>query len=234
MKNEIIVSVVVPTLNEAKFIASCLNSISNQTVSRDKYEIILSDSSSVDNTIKIAKRIADKVVVCKRQSAGFGRNFGAKFARGKYLAFVDGDTIVSNKWIEGVIEGLEKGVACTGPVSALEKDSIRRTLAFYFWQGLTRLTVFVGHGLLPGHNLAIRREAFVKLGGFLEGNITNEDNDLSRKARKLGKLVYCEKMSVKTSTRRLKKVSMIAYFLNGVKFFLFGKSMTWNEFRDDY
>ena len=234
MKNEILVSVIVPTLNEEKFVASCLNSIAKQTVPRKNYEIILSDSSSVDKTVKIAKKIADKVVVCKRQSAGYGRNYGAKYARGKYLAFADGDTIVSERWIEGVIEGLEKGVACTGPVSALENDSTRRTLAFYFWQALTRFTVSIGHGLLPGHNFAIRKEVFVKLGGFLEGNITNEDNALSRKARKEGKLVYSEKMAVKTSTRRLKKVSMIAYFLNGVKFFLFGKSMTWNDFRDDY
>jgi len=233
-KEKIIVSVVVPTLNEEKLVARCLNSIIHQTVPRENYEIILSDSSSTDGTVRIARKLADRVVVCKRKGAGFGRNFGTKFAKGKYLAFADGDTIVSRTWIEGVIEGLDKGVACTGPVYALEKDSKRFLLAFFFWQLLTRASVFVGHGLLPGHNMAVRKDVFNKLHGFLETNITNEDNDLSRRARKLGKIGYSEKMIVNTSTRRLKKISMIAYFLNGVKFFLFGKSMTWNDFRDDF
>jgi hypothetical protein len=72
------------------------------------------------------------------------------------------------------------------------------------------------------------------LNGFLEGNITNEDNEFSRRVKKKGRIVFSEKMNVCTSTRRLKKISMINYFLNGVKFFLFGKSMTWNDFREDY
>ncbi|MEK6959525.1 MAG: glycosyltransferase [Nanoarchaeota archaeon] len=229
-----LISVIVPALNEEKFLPTCLKSIIDQTVPREKYEIIVSDSSSVDNTVKIAKKFADKVVICRRQSAGFGRNYGAKFAHGKYLAFADADVIVDKKWLEGVIEGLEKGVACTGPVSALESKPIKHVFAFIFWQMLTRATVLVGHGLLPGHNIAVRTGVFRELNGFIETNVTNEDNEFSRRVRKKGRVVFSEKMALKTSTRRLKRVSMISYFLNGVKYFLFGKSMTWNDFREDY
>jgi glycosyltransferase involved in cell wall biosynthesis len=233
-KKEVLVSVIVPTLNEEKFIEGCLRSLQRQTVPREKYEVIVSDSSSTDNTVKVARKYSNQVVVCKRQSAGYGRNFGAKFAHGKYLAFADADTIVDEKWIEGVIDGLVQGVACTGPVSALESDSLKLSGAFVFWQFLTRFTVAIGHGLLPGHNLAVRKKEFNELKGFIEGNVTNEDNEFSRRVRTRGQVIYSEKMALRTSTRRLKRINMIAYFLNGVKFFLFGKSMTWNDFREDY
>jgi len=105
-----IASVVVPTLNEQEFIERTLKALLNQSVSREKYEVVVSDSSSSDKTVEIAKRYADKVVVCKKHSAGFGRNFGAKNSSGSLIGFVDADTIVCETWVEGLIESLGKGV----------------------------------------------------------------------------------------------------------------------------
>jgi glycosyltransferase involved in cell wall biosynthesis len=52
-----LISVVVPTFNEEKTIENCLYHLSNQTIPRKMYEIILVDKQSVDNTINIAKKI---------------------------------------------------------------------------------------------------------------------------------------------------------------------------------
>ncbi|MCX6800598.1 MAG: glycosyltransferase [Candidatus Diapherotrites archaeon] len=231
---KIAVSVIVPAMNEEKFIGKCLQSLASQTMPRENYEIIVSDSSSTDSTVKIAKKYADKVVICRRQSAGYGKNRGAKYAVGKNLLFIDADTIADKKWAESANEVLQSTIACTGPVRALEDDSLKLTIAFLFWQCLTRVSVFFGFGLMPGHNMGVRKKAFMELNEFIEDNITNEDNDFSKRIRKKGRIIYSNGMAVRTSTRRLKKISIITYFLNGVKFFLFGKSMTWNDFRDDY
>jgi len=112
-------SVIVPTLNEEAFIEKCLLALSDQTVSRREYGIIVSDSSSEDNTVEIAGSLADNVVVCEKKSAGFGRNFGAKNAKTELLGFIDADTIASATWVEGAIQALQKGVAATGPIKSL-------------------------------------------------------------------------------------------------------------------
>jgi glycosyltransferase involved in cell wall biosynthesis len=228
--NKPLVSIIVPTLNEEKFISLCLNSLNNQTVSRNKYEIIVSDSSSHDNTVKVAKRLADKVIVCKRQSAGFGRNFGVKQAKGKYLGFVDA---VSNNWVEGLIESLEKGVAATGPIEELEKESLKIKLFFDLWDLQTRASIIFGKPLIPGANFAITRKLFDKLGGFPDGNIICEDIMLSRELPKHGKVIFSEKMIVKTSSRR-KDLTLSKHVLSRVKFFVTNKAMSWDDYRKDY
>jgi len=229
-----IASIVVPTLNEEEFIECTLKALLNQTVARDKYEIIVSDSTSLDNTVKIAKRYADKVVVCKKFSAGIGRNFGAKHARGKYIGFVDADTIVSATWVEGLIESLEKNVACTGPMESLEKDSLKLRAFFKWWSIQTRLTVLMRFPIFPGFNIGARKKNFEAIGGFETRDITTEDIDLGLRLRKQGRVGFSNKMRVKTSNRRLKEISLPAYIWNGVKFAVHGKSRTWDQHRKDF
>lgn|GEM_PF-809271 len=233
-KEEIIVSIIVPTLNEKKFIKKTLLALKNQTISKKNYEIIVSDSSSNDNTIKIAKKYADKVVVCERKGAGYGRNFGAKQATGKYLAFVDADTIVSKTYVEGIIEGLKKGIAVTGPMRALENDSKKLKLFYKYWDLQTRTSIKLRKPIFPGFNFGVRKKEFEKLKGFKEKDIVVEDMDLSFRLVKLGKIVFNKKMSVCTSTRRLKEVPIIRYVLNGTKYALTGKSWGWEKHRKDF
>lgn len=229
-----IASIVVPTLNEEEFIEKTLKSLLNQSISRDKYEIVVSDSSSSDKTVEIAKRYADKVVVCKKHSAGFGRNFGAKNSSSSLIGFVDADTIVCETWVEGLIEGLEKGIGCTGPIEALEKDSLKMRLFFRWWGLQSRISTALRYPIFPGFNIGARKEDFEKIGGFSTENITTEDIDLGLKLNTLGRIVFSRKMKVKTSVRRLYDIPLIPYIWNGVKFAVSGKSRTWQEHRKDF
>ncbi len=229
-----IVSIVVPTLNEEKFIGQCLQSLHNQTVARESYEIIVSDSSSTDATVQIAKKYADKIVVCKRHSAGFGRNFGARHANSELLGFVDADTIVEKNWVAALIEGLDKGIACTGSISALEKDSLKLRL-FYRWWGLqSRLSVMARYPIFPGFNFGVRKKEFDRVGGFSTRDITTEDIELGQKLKNSGKVAFSKKMAVHTSTRRLRQIPLHAYVWNGLGFILFKKSWTWQDHRKDF
>ncbi len=229
-----LVSIIVPTLNEEKFVARTLKSLINQTVPKKFYEIIVSDSSSNDGTVKIAKKYADKVVVCKRKSAGFGRNFGAKHASGKFIGFVDADTIVSKTWVEGLIEGLEKGIAVTGPMQSLEKDSKRLNAFFKFWDAQTRTSINLKYPIFPGFNFGARKKEFMKAKGFRTDNVVVEDMDLSLRLNKKGKAVFNKKMSVKTSTRRVKEIPIFDYMMNATRYALTGKSWGWEKHRKDF
>ncbi len=82
------ISVVIPAFNEEKYIETCLKSLRNQKFDGN-FEIIVADDSSEDNTVKIAEKYADKVVVHQRGSISYGRQKGAEAARYPAIAFSD-------------------------------------------------------------------------------------------------------------------------------------------------
>ena len=228
------ISVIIPAYNEEKFIGRCLKSLLNQTLPREEYEIIVSDSSSKDKTKEIAKKYADKVVSCEKRGAGFTRNFGAKFAKGKFLAFIDADTVASRTWLEGVKESLNNGIASTGPIRALERDSFKLKSFYFLWSGVSSFYVNLKYPLFPGFNIGVRKKYFKKINGFSEKNIISEDYEFSLKLRKFGKIVFNSKMKVFTSTRRIKEKGIIKYILLGTDFLLFKNSKRWDEYRSDW
>ena len=91
-------SIIIPTLNEGNNIAKA---ISQFNPIRDRYdiEIIVSDSKSIDNTVLIAQKYADKVVVYNKLDTcniSKARNFGAKYAKNEILVFLDADILINN------------------------------------------------------------------------------------------------------------------------------------------
>ena len=230
------ISVVIPTYNEAESIADCIKAVKNQTLPRKEFEIIVSDSSSSDQTVKIAEGFADRVVVCKKHSAGFGRNFGAKEAKGEILAFVDADTVPNRQWLEGIKEAMQDPncVVATGPFRSLEKPTIFEIIFLWLWGTQSRLSVFFGRPIVPGFNFAARKKAFDSVGGFSEEDIVCEDLELSQRLGKIGKARYGKKISVLTSVRNLRETGMLEYAKHGLLYSFFGKKYRWSDHRKDF
>src|SRR3989338_1007194 len=82
------ISVIIPTLNEKKYLKKCLDSLKRQGMRN--YEIIVVDSYSTDGTVQLARKYG-KVVFEKRKGPGAARNAGARHARGSILVFADAD-----------------------------------------------------------------------------------------------------------------------------------------------
>ena len=108
-----VVSVIIPTLNEARYIKTCLDSILNQNYPKDKYEIIVVDSDSTDGTIDIVKAYCRKhnnvtLIFEDKKSASVARNKGIAMAKCKIIAIIDADTTISGGWIEQMIGSFEE------------------------------------------------------------------------------------------------------------------------------
>lgn len=98
-----VISVIVPVYNIEAYLASCLDSILNQTYKN--LEIILIDDGSTDSSGKICDDYAQKdsrIVVFHQQNSGVSRarNHGIIEATGEYVSFVDGDDIIAPEMYE--------------------------------------------------------------------------------------------------------------------------------------
>lgn len=102
-----LVSVIIPTRNEAENIDECLKAMKSQ--SYKKIEIIVVDGNSVDSTVKIALENGAKVIY-ERPARGpaNARNIGAKAAKGDIVFFVDADVFLKKNTIGRAIGFLEK------------------------------------------------------------------------------------------------------------------------------
>ncbi len=98
-----LVSIIIPVYNVEKYLDKCIESVTNQTL--EDIEIILINDGSGDNSPKLCDKWAKKdsrVKVIHQENCGVSvaRNIGIKIATSKYIAFIDSDDYISNKYIE--------------------------------------------------------------------------------------------------------------------------------------
>ncbi len=84
-------SIIIPCYNEEKYIKRCLNSIFEQTLNRQNYEVIVIDDGSSDSSTNIAKEYDIKLLNSNRLGAGGARNVGIDNAKGEYIILLDAD-----------------------------------------------------------------------------------------------------------------------------------------------
>ena len=102
------VSIIIRTHNEEKDIEDCLNGVFSQDY-RD-FEVIIVDSESADNTLKIASKFPVKITGIKKGDFSFGRslNIGCSKAEGRYCVSLSAHAApADNSWLEHLIEPLK-------------------------------------------------------------------------------------------------------------------------------
>lgn len=102
------ISIVIPTLNSAKTIRECIESIAMQDYPEDKIEIIIADGGSMDGTIEIAQRYTDKIYPNPLKTGEAGKAAGLKHAKNDIIAFIDSDNILPDEdWLKRMVEPFE-------------------------------------------------------------------------------------------------------------------------------
>ncbi len=220
------VSVVIPTYNEIAYIGRCIEALRRVGVN----EIIVIDGASEDGTVDVARKAADVVLSSKEyNSPSRARNAGLRVAEGEIVAFIDGDTVVSTTWLEGLLDAFKDPnvVGASGPALPLEGNSGLIAPYILSYDLLVRATLALGRPQFLGFNSAYRKEVLEEIGGFREDVVVSEDALLSMMAYKIGHLVFTPKMLVYTSSRRVRVrglVESIFYLLyNGLSVLIFEK-----------
>ena len=129
-KNQIELSIIVPVYNVEMYVKECLQSLVNQTLDKDNYEIIIVNDGSKDKSLEICKEFEEKydyVKLISQENKGLGaaRNLGIKNSRGMYIGFVDSDDYVREDMFEKLLNCAKKDdvdmVICN-TARYLEKD----------------------------------------------------------------------------------------------------------------
>ncbi|MEM4577105.1 MAG: glycosyltransferase [Candidatus Nezhaarchaeales archaeon] len=192
-------SLIIPTLNEEKYLPRLLRCIGKQTL-RD-FETIIVDGGSTDRTVEVALEYADKVIVEEGNQAK-ARNLGARVSTGRYLVFLDADAAIDADFLEKAKELFDeydpKGVKCIlGRPEPIARTKLGRA-AFAFGWLLCKLKA-----TFPGYmGILIERGIFEKIGGFNPSLAYGEDLDLIVRASRLTKLLYPRDLVVYSDTRR--------------------------------
>jgi rSAM/selenodomain-associated transferase 2 len=192
--SEPMVSVVIPTLNEAGVIVDTLRSL--QPMRAAGHEVVVSDGGSVDATVERARPLADRVISVRPGRAG-QMNAGAAASSGDVLLFLHADTLLPPGADRLVRDAVSRPGARWGrfDVRLSGRSVLFRVIeAGISWR--SRLT-----GIASGDQaIFVRRVAFDDVGGFNEMPLM-EDLDLSRRLKALAPPV-CLRARVVTSSRR--------------------------------
>ena len=197
------ISVIIPAYNEEATIRRCLTALSNQTVPRSSYELIVVDGNSRDRTREIAAEYADLVFIQESERVPGARNDG--FDRAKYdiVATTDADSIAAPDWIEQIIFSFKdpKVVLAFGPVTAIEdtKKNRRYVLLFDILMGFGAATRIYYYTL--GCNTIFRYKV-LKQAGMYKVMDAGDDLEVATRMRKEGKVIFNPQMKVGFDFRR--------------------------------
>lgn len=213
------ISVVIPAYNEAKSLVKTLESLHAQDY-LGNFEIIVVDNNSTDSTAKVAKKYGAKVIFEPRKGVAFARQTGFMAATGEIIATSDSDTIVPPNWLTRFVKKFNKdpnAVLISGMFNFYDGSRFLNAMTY-----LLNYHSFVIFGWYSGANMAVKRDAFLKVGGFNTALPLSEDSDLGVRLRKIGHVTIDAKFKVKTSARRFNQLGfwggIYDYCINYIKF----------------
>lgn len=209
---EPLVSIVLTTLNEEKYIEETLESIAAQRRA-PAYEMVVSDGGSSDATIKMAKKYADVIVYEPKRTIGAGRQTGMMASRGQILVCANADSYYPPNWLEELVKPFEKKgvVGSIGKVVPKDGDFIDNAFANGVLHPAAHVLSKVRMHYVDSSNLALGRDAFMRAGGFKTDLISGEDTELVKRMKKFGDIVYSPKALAYISMRRVKKWGKVYY-----------------------
>lgn len=103
-----IISIIIPTLNSAKYLGECVRSVEAQSFKN--FEVVFVDGGSTDNTLTIASACSKgRIISQTRPGLAAAWNEGVLASRGTYVAFLDSDDWWESNCLSGHMEGLRSG-----------------------------------------------------------------------------------------------------------------------------
>jgi len=197
------VSLIVPMKNECFFIEKCLQSMKNQEYSPEKFEVIVFDGLSEDDSWKLAEKYENQIknfslLSNPKVSQSAAWNKGIQMAKGDIIGIVSAHAELAEDYISNAVETLQRTGAdlVGGPTNAIAEGDLSKAIAaalnspfgvgdaqfHYTEKEIETDTVFMG---------LCWKSLYVRIGGFDEEMIRNQDDEFSYRLLKHGGRIIC-------------------------------------------
>lgn len=197
-------AVVIATFNRPEKLKEAIKTLIKQDFPPDNWELVLVDNGSTQEYLFIEKEIKLQLPNFKfvKLSSGVGvgeaRNLGAAESQADLIAFTDDDCLLPSNWLSSLVKGFSNPeVAAVGGFLEAKTDVLRSN-PFARWEKLNErkyirtmdryFSTKRDESPFQTNNIAYRREAFLKVGGFDNRPVffSGEDGDLKEKILKAG------------------------------------------------
>jgi glycosyltransferase involved in cell wall biosynthesis len=204
----VMISVIIPHLNQPGELEACLCSLDAQTLGRSAFEVIVVDNGSVTSPrAVVARHAAVRLLHESRPGPGPARNTGAQSASGEIFAFIDADCRAHPDWLSAVLRTLQaspRGTLLGGDVRIWrDEDESFTAIAAYESVFAYRFKLYIEqHGFSGTGNLAMSRSDFEAIGPFAGIDVA-EDMEWGQRACAAGfRFRYVPEMIVFHPARR--------------------------------
>ena len=211
------VSVIVPVRNGAKSLPPLLSSLFEQTLARERYEVIVVDNDSSDGTAEVAANHGARVVQEPIANRSRARNRGAAAARTRLYAFTDADCVAHPGWLEGLLGCAHAAPLVAGEIRLKVSDEPNTIERFeQRWRFAQEAWVRQA-GWAATANLLVDADAFDGIGGFDSSwRHIGEDADFCLRARAAGHgLDYCPGAVIEHEGESELRPMLRRFFLHG-------------------
>ncbi|MCK6555442.1 glycosyltransferase family 2 protein [Candidatus Binatia bacterium] len=220
-----LVSVIIPMRNESNHIRPCLDSVLAQDYPADRFEVLVVDGDSDDDSLAVLATYGTRLRVLhnRHRIVPAAMNIGIRAARGEVIARVDGHTVLAPSYLGMGVDALRRtgadnvggamqpvGGGAMGDAIAFAMNS-RFGIGAYFHFGTAECeTDTVYMGMWP-------RRAFERIGLFDPELVRNQDDELNYRLRKLGgRIVLVPTMQSRYQNRQDLRALVKQFFQYGL------------------
>jgi glycosyltransferase involved in cell wall biosynthesis len=222
------VSIVIPAHNEEAYLARTIRSALAQDYA--DFEVIVVNNASTDRTEEVARGFS-MVTVVNEPCRGLprAREAGRLAASGNLIANMDADCLPDRDWLAKGAEYFNNGqvVAASGPYDYYDGSPGFRYLSLYtqmsfYWLAakIIQMPGLRTNAVLLGGNNLIRAEALRKAGGYNTAlTFYGEDTDTAKRMSRYGRVIFSNRLIMKTSARRFQTEGIINLELKYLRYF---------------
>jgi glycosyltransferase involved in cell wall biosynthesis len=181
-----LLSVIIAAYNEEKLLPRCLEALQKQNYPKEKFEIIVVDNNSKDQTAAIARKYGARVFsYTEIQGCGATRQYGTEQAKGSIIVFTDPDCLPAPDWLTKIDAAFtDKSIFCIGGRAVPVKKTLWMTIIFGFYNWFHIFNHAIGKPILWGYNFAIRKEQYDAVGGINKNLLSSDDWDVIMRMKK--------------------------------------------------
>lgn len=179
----LLLSFLIPALNEDKNIEGCISSVNNFMPVKYNYEIVVADHGSVDSTAELARSSGAVVFTKSGGTIAELRNYLVGQSSGDLLIFMDADIRLTLEWKNNIAKIVDSAISenmFISGSSCMPTNSDIYLNKYWFHPLAKKEKNYIGSG-----HMIITKKAFEKIGGFNKMLSSGEDYDLCMRAKRL-------------------------------------------------